>query len=63
MEKTSAKKATGKKAAKKGFYIVTPEHKDAGPPKDNKYTESQRSYYALRYMQIHSARSTTEKDD
>ena len=63
MEKTKAKKVTAEKAAKKGFYIVNPERKGAGPPKNGKYTESQRSYYARRYMQIHSARSTAETDD
>ena len=63
MEKTKAKKVTTEKAAKKGFYIVTPERKGAGSPKNDKYTESQRSYYARRYMQIHSARSTVKKDD
>ena len=63
MEKIKAKKVTVEKAAKKGLYIVTPERKGAGPPKNDKYTESQRSYYARRYMQIHSARSTEEKDD
>jgi hypothetical protein len=63
MEKTKAKKITAEKAAKKGFYIVTPERKGAGPPKNDKYTESQRSYYARRYMQIHSARSSAETDD
>ena len=63
MEKIKAKKVTAEKAAKKGFYIVTPERKGAGPSKNDKYTESQRSYYARRYMQIHSARATEEKDD
>ena len=63
MEKIKAKKVTAEKAAQKGFYIVTPERKGAGPPKNDKYTESQRSYYARRYMQIHSARSTAEKDE
>ncbi len=63
MAKTKSNKATMENAAKKGFYIVTPERKGAGPTKDGKYTESQRSYYARRYMQIHSARSTSEKDD
>ena len=61
MAKTEAKKTTTEEAAKKGFYIVTPDRKGAGPPKDGKYTESQRSYYARRYMQIHSARSASEK--
>ena len=63
MEKITAKKVTAGKAAKKGFYIVIPERKGAGASKNDKYTESQRSYYARRYMQIHSARSTAEKDD
>ena len=63
MEKTKAKQVTTEKAAKKGFYIVTPERKGAGPPKNDKYTESQRSYYARRSMQIHSARSTAKMDD
>ena len=56
MAETGVKKAATK-ATKKGFYIVTPERKGAGPPKEGKYTESQRSYYARKYMQIHSARS------
>ena len=55
------KTATTRAAAKKGFYIVTPERKGAGPPKEGKYTESQRSYYARRYMQIHSSQSDLEK--
>ena len=63
MAKIKAKKATTEKAAKKGFYIVTPERKGAGPPKDGRYTESQRSYYARRYMQIHSARATKKASD
>ena len=63
MKKIKAKKVTAEEVAKKGFYIVTPERKGAGPPKNDKYTESQRSYYARRYMQIHSARATEEKDD
>ena len=63
MEKTKAKKVTTEKAAKKGFYIVTPERKGAGPPKNDKYTESQRSYYARRDMQIHSRRASLKKDD
>ena len=63
MEKTKAKKVNTEKAVKKGFYIVTPERKGAGSPKNDKYTESQRSYYARRYMQIHSTQSSAEKDD
>ena len=63
MAKTSSKQTAAKAAAKKGFYIVTPERKGAGPPKEGKYTESQRSYYARKYMQIHSARSVAKKGD
>ena len=64
MAETGAKKtAITKAVAKRGFYIVTPERKGAGPPKEGKYTESQRSYYARRYMQIHSVQSTLKKDD
>ena len=36
MEKTKDKKFTTEKAAKKGFYIVTPERKGAEPPKNDK---------------------------
>ena len=61
MAETVAKKASKKTAAKKGFYVVTPERKGAGPPKEGKYTESQRSYYARKYMQIHSVQSTSKK--
>ena len=63
MAKTKSHKNLAEAAAKKGFYIVTPERKGAGPPKVGKYTESQRSYYARRYMQIHSAQSASEKDE
>ena len=63
MEKTKAKKAITEKAVKKGFYVITTERRGAGPPKDDKYTESERSYYARWYMQINSAQSTAEKDD
>ena len=61
MAETGAKKTTTKAAAKKGFYIVTPERKGAGPPKKGTYTESQRSHYARKYMQIHSARSAPKE--
>ena len=61
MAETGAKKSATKTAAKKGFYIVTPERKGAGPPREGKYTESQRSYYARKYMQIHSTRAATKK--
>ena len=63
MTQTSAKQTAAKAVAKKGFYIVTPERKGAGPPKEGKYTESKRSYYARRYMQIHSARLASKKGD
>ena len=61
MAETGANKATKKTAAEKGFYVVTPERKGAGPPKEGKYTESQRSYYARKYMQIHSVRSASKE--
>ena len=62
MKGTGPKKTATTAAAEKGFYIVTPERKGAGPPKKGKYTESQRSYYARKYMQIHSARSASTED-
>mgnify|MGYP001312927500 FL=1 len=45
-------------ANKKGFYIVDPDRKGAAPskPKDAKDNESQKAYYARKYMEIHSAR-------
>jgi len=63
MSENEPKKTAAKAAAKKGFYIVTPERKGAGPPKEGVYTESQRSYYARKYMEIHSAQAASEKDD
>ena len=57
MAETEAKKATMKVAAKKGFYIVTPERKGAGPPKEGKYTESKKSYFVRKYMEMHATRS------
>ena len=63
MKGTGPKKTATTAAAEKGFYIVTPERKGAGPPKKGKYTESQRSYYARKYMQIHSARSASKDGD
>ena len=63
MAEADAKKTRTNLTAKKGFYIVTPERKGAGPPKEGKYTESQRSYYARKYMQIHSARSASKDGD
>ena len=62
MTETKAKKTATRTEAQKGFYIVTPERKGAGPPKEGKYTESQRSYHARNYMQMHCARSASEKD-
>ena len=61
MAETGTKKTATRAAVKKGFYIVTPERKGAGPPKEGIYTESQRSYYAREYMQIHSARSAPKE--
>lgn len=46
MAEAGAKKTTTNAPAKKGFYIVTPGRKGVRPPKEGKYTESQRSYYA-----------------
>ena len=63
MEEIVAKKTSRKPVAKKGLYIVTPERLGAGPPKEGKFTESQRSYYARKYMQIHSAQSASKDVD
>ena len=52
---------TVKAAAEKGLYVVTPDRKGAGPPREGKYTESQRSYYARKYMQIHSTQPASKK--
>ncbi len=42
---------------KTGLYIVDPDRKGAAPskPKDAKDNESQKAYYARKYMEIHSA--------
>ena len=40
MKGTGPKKTATTAAAEKGFYIVTPERKGAGPPKKGKYTEA-----------------------
>ena len=61
MTEAGAKKTTTNSLAKKGFYIVIPERKGAGQSKEGKYTESQRSYYARKYMQIHFARSGSKE--
>ena len=58
---TGAKKAAARAAAEKGFYNVTPQRKGAWPPKEGKYTESQRSYHARMYMQIHSVQSASKE--
>ena len=44
-------------ANKTGLYIVDPERKGAAPskPKDAKVNESQKAYYARKYMEIHAA--------
>ena len=46
-------------ANKTGLYIVDPERKGAAPskPKDAKDSESQKAYYARKYMEIHAADS------
>ena len=43
---------------KAGLYIVDPERKGAASskPKDAKDNESQKAYYARKYMEIHAAR-------
>ena len=45
-------------ANKAGLYIVDPERKGAAPnkPKDAADNESQKAYYARKYMEIHAAR-------
>ena len=46
-------------ANKAGLYIVDPERNGAAPskPKDAADNESQKAYYARKYMEIHAARS------
>ena len=50
-------------ANKAGLYIVDPERKGAAPskPKDAANNESQKAYYARKYMEIHAARSKKTK--
>ena len=50
-------------ANKAGLYIVDPERKGASPckPKDAADNESQKAYYARKYMEIHAARSKKSK--
>ena len=44
-------------ANKTGLYILDPDRKGAAPskPKDAKDNESQKAYYARKYMEIHAA--------
>ena len=44
-------------ANKTGLYIVDPDRKGAAPskPRDAKENESQKAYYARKYMEIHTA--------
>ena len=46
-----------------GLYIVDPERKGAASskPKDAADNESQKAYYARKYMEIHAARSKEPK--
>ena len=48
---------------KAGLYIVDPERKGAAPskPKDAADNESQKAYYARKYMEIHADRSKEPK--
>ena len=50
-------------ANKAGLYIVDPERKGAasGRPRDAADNESQKAYYARKYMEIHAARSKKTK--
>jgi hypothetical protein len=51
-------------ANKAGLYIVDPERKGAAPskPKDAADNESQKAYYARKYMGIHAARNKNPKE-
>ena len=48
-------------ANKTGLYILDPDRKGAAPskPKDAKDSESQKAYYARKYMEIHAADNNT----
>ena len=50
-------------ANKAGLYIVDPARKGAASskPKDAADNESQKAYYARKYMEIHAARSKNTK--
>ena len=56
-------------ANKTGLYIVDPDRKGAAPnkPKDAAYNESQKAYYARKYIEIHAvdtnARVQSEIDE
>ena len=49
-------------ANKTGLYIVDPDRKGAAPskPKDAKDNESQKAYYARKYMEIHATDSNAK---
>ena len=51
-------------ANKAGLYIVDPARKGAASskPKDAADNESQKAYYARKYMEIHAARSKKPKE-
>ena len=53
MSETEVKKT----AAGKGLYLVDPNRIGAGPPQDGKYTESKKSYFVRKYLELHSTRS------
>ena len=50
-------------ANKAGLYVVDPERKGAASskPKDAADNESQKAYYARKYMEIHATRSKKTK--
>ena len=52
--------ASKKTAAEKGLYVVDPDRIGAGPPQKGKYTESKKSYYVRKYMEIHAANSNAK---
>ena len=55
---------TEKTSAKMGLYLVKPEAKPGlvcPVPKDARPTESQKAYYARKYMEIHSTQSVMDK--
>jgi hypothetical protein len=51
-------------ANKAGLYIADPERKGAASskPKDAADNESQKAYYARKYMEIHATRSKNLKE-